>query len=204
MWAEEWPSGQAGGSAAGQLRCVAAALDACVGACAGLEGWGCRRCVAEPGRPGLARPWPGPASSASCRRGHKGQLRAAAAALRPHKRSARRAPGQGAGPGSGLGRGQRQKINLQLGPRSREEQQLLGERDSCQGPAGPGPRERLPAARGQAEMGCGAAMVPWQGAQGLAQAGPRSCGCPRIPASVPGRLGHWGFLPRRAGLGWGC
>ena len=55
-------------------------------------------------------------------------------------------------------------------------------------------------------------IVPWEGGQALAQGAQRSCGCPWIPGSVQGQVGHWGLqqpgtvedIPAhgRGGTGW--
>ncbi|RMB88840.1 hypothetical protein DUI87_34774 [Hirundo rustica rustica] len=83
--------------------------------------------------------------------------------------SGHRALGKGPSPGLGLGQWPREQINLQLLPQSREEQELLAGRDSCQGPAAPGHRPWLDTAWGQGELGCGDGLVPWEGGGALAR-----------------------------------
>ncbi|RMB97014.1 hypothetical protein DUI87_26461 [Hirundo rustica rustica] len=100
--------------------------------------------------------------------------------------SGSRALGKGPGPGLGLGQWPREQINLQLLPQSREEQELLAGRDSCQGPAAPGHRPWLDTAWGQGELGCGDGLVPWEGGGVLTQSGRKSCGCCGIAGSVRG------------------
>ena len=60
-------------------------------------------------------------------------------------------------------------------------------------------------------MGYWEGIVPWEGGQALAQDAQSSCGCPWIPGSAQGQVGHWGWeqpgtvggVPAMAGDGTG-
>ena len=67
------------------------------------------------------------------------------------------------------------------------------ERGFGQGPVGTGQGQWLEPARGEIELSSEAQVLPWEGAEALAQGAQRSCDCP-APGSVQGQAGTGGAL----------